>query len=164
MEEFLEVEVRYSIHAFLRQFIDGGHFQRHKLGSNLTPVTPETFAKWKKTRMDKKEAEQEAMRKAKETQNSAGKNVGMSGRDLVGRHPWSDLLLASDPSFHQFQYNPEWFEDEDDGDASDDWDLEKYRRAKEEEDTAAEESRIANLGLHDGYHDGEGDGSGGGIE
>lgn len=64
LEEFLEVE-------------------RHKLGSNLTPVTPETFAIWKKTRMDKKEAEQEAMRKAKETQNAAGKNIGMSGRDLV---------------------------------------------------------------------------------
>src|SRR6266571_4783307 len=36
--------------------------------------------------MDKKEAEQEASRKAKEAQNSAGKNVGMSGRDLVGGH------------------------------------------------------------------------------
>jgi DRG Family Regulatory Proteins, Tma46 len=57
--------------------------QRHKLGPNLTPVTPETFAKWKKTRMDKKEAELEAARKAKEAQNSAGKNTGMSGRDLV---------------------------------------------------------------------------------
>lgn len=64
LEEFLEVE-------------------RHKLGSNLTPVTPETFAIWKKTRMDKKQAEQEAVRKAKETQNAAGKNSGMSGRDLV---------------------------------------------------------------------------------
>lgn len=57
--------------------------QRHKLGSNLTPVTPESFAKWKKTRMDKKQAEDEAMQKAKNTQNAAGKNVGMSGRDLV---------------------------------------------------------------------------------
>lgn len=33
--------------------------------------------------MDKKEAEQEAMRKAKEVQSSAGKSSGMSGRDLV---------------------------------------------------------------------------------
>src|SRR6266702_4592350 len=31
--------------------------QRHKLGSNLTPVTRETFVKWKQTRMNKKEAE-----------------------------------------------------------------------------------------------------------
>ncbi|KAJ3515142.1 hypothetical protein NLJ89_g1951 [Agrocybe chaxingu] len=112
LEEFLEVE-------------------RHKLGTNLTPVTPETFAKWKKTRMDKKEAEQEALRKAKEVQSTAGKSSGMSGRDL-------------------FQYNPEWFQDEDDGDASDDWDIEQYRRQKEAEDLAAEEVRIANLALQDG--------------
>ena len=63
-----------------------GFAQRHKLGSNLTPVTPETFAVWKKTRMDKKEAEQEASRKTKELQSSAGKSSGMSGRDLVRRY------------------------------------------------------------------------------
>ena len=62
--------------------------QRHKLGTNLTPVTPETFAKWKKTRMDKKEAEAEALKKAKETQNTAGKSSGMSGRDLVRSFTW----------------------------------------------------------------------------
>ncbi|KAL0067703.1 Translation machinery-associated protein 46 [Marasmius tenuissimus] len=115
LEEFLEVE-------------------RHKLGSNLTPVTPETFAKWKQTRMDKKQAEEEALRKAKDVQNAAGKNSGMSGRDL-------------------FQYNPEWFEDEDD-DGEDEWDLAKYRREQEEEDLAAEEQRIADLKLQDGgYHE-----------
>lgn len=108
LEEFLEVE-------------------RHKLGPNLTPVTPETFAHWKKTRMDKKLAEEEAMRKAKETQSAAGKSSGMSGRDL-------------------FQYNPEWFEDEDE--EEEDWDLAKYRREKEEEDLAAEEARIAALSLN----------------
>lgn len=57
--------------------------ERHKLGTNLTPVTPESFAVWKKTRMDKKEAEQEALRKAKDLHSSAGKSSGMSGRDLV---------------------------------------------------------------------------------
>jgi hypothetical protein len=34
--------------------------------------------------MDKKMAEEEALRKAKDTQHAAGKNSGMSGRDLVG--------------------------------------------------------------------------------
>ncbi|KAG6820089.1 hypothetical protein H0H93_005518 [Arthromyces matolae] len=110
LEEFLEVE-------------------RHKLGPNLTPVTPETFAIWKKTRMDKKEAETEALRKAKDAQNAAGKNVGMSGRDL-------------------FTYNPEWFEDEEE-DGGDDWDLDKYRREKQAEDEQAEEQRIAALSLED---------------
>jgi len=108
LEEFLEVE-------------------RHKLGSNLTPVTPETFAIWKKTRMDKKQAEEDLMRKAKETQSAAGKSSGMSGRDL-------------------FQYNPEWFEDEEE--EEEEWDLNKYRQQKEDEDIAAEEARIAALSLH----------------
>ncbi|KAF5382230.1 hypothetical protein D9615_004260 [Tricholomella constricta] len=124
LEEFLEVE-------------------RHKLGPNLTPVTPESFAKWKKTRMDKKEAENEVLRKAKDAQSAAGKNAGMSGRDL-------------------FQYNPEWFQDEEEDDGGDDWDLDKYRREKEEEDLEAEELRIAKLALGDGYHEGDAEGSGGG--
>ncbi|CCL98649.1 uncharacterized protein FIBRA_00651 [Fibroporia radiculosa] len=110
LEEFLEVE-------------------RHKLGSNLTPVTPESFAKWKQTRMDKKQGEEEALRKAKDAQHAAGKNSGMSGRDL-------------------FTYNPEWFEDEDPDD-EEEWDLAKYRKAKEDEDLAAEEDRIKNLNLQD---------------
>ncbi|KAH7920417.1 hypothetical protein BV22DRAFT_1098186 [Leucogyrophana mollusca] len=124
LEEFLEVE-------------------RHKLGSNLTPVTPETFAKWKKTRLDKKEAEKEAIRKAKETQHVAGKSAGMSGRDL-------------------FQYNPEWFEDEDDGDDSEDWDLSKYRREQEDR-TEDVTDQIYQFGLEDGS-DGDEDGDGGGEE
>ena len=33
--------------------------ERHKLTGKLTPVTPETFAKWKKERIDKKQAEEE---------------------------------------------------------------------------------------------------------
>lgn len=109
IEEFLEVE-------------------RHKLGPNLTPVTPESFAKWKKTRMDKKQAEEEALQKAKQTQNAAGKNTGMSGRDL-------------------FQYNPEWFEDEDD-DGSEDWNLDQYRKQQDDEE-ATEDTGIANLALTD---------------
>lgn len=35
--------------------------------------------------MDKKQAEEEALRKAKDTQAAAGKSSGMSGRDLVSR-------------------------------------------------------------------------------
>jgi len=113
LEEFLEVE-------------------RHKLGSNMTPVTRETFAKWKQTRMNKKEAEADALRKAKNAQAAAGKNSGMSGRDL-------------------FQYNPEWFQDSDEeGGEGEDWDLSKYRRQKEDEDLEAEKERIRLLLIHDG--------------
>lgn len=69
--------------------------QRHKLGTNLTPVTRETFAIWKKTRMDKKQAEDEAMKKAKDLQSAAGKSSGMSGRDLVRCPFLSSLLLPA---------------------------------------------------------------------
>ena len=48
--------------------------------------------------------------------------------------------------FFQFQYNPEWFQDEEEDD-SDDWDLTQYRQQKEQEDLAAEEERIAGLAL-----------------
>lgn len=78
--------------------------------------------------MDKKEAEQQALQKAKDTQAAAGKSSGMSGRDL-------------------FQYNPEWFEDEDADE--DDFDLAKYRTEQEAENLAAEEQRIADLHLQD---------------
>jgi hypothetical protein len=109
--------------------------QRHKLGSNLTPVTPETFAIWKKTRMDKKEAEADALRKAKETQHAAGKNSGMSGRDL-------------------FQYNPEWFED--DEEETEDWDLSVYRREQgDSEDVARVEDDVQNVSIYDDNGDGD---------
>ena len=106
--------------------------QRHKLGSNLTPVTRESFAKWKQTRMNKKEAEADVLRKAKDAQAAAGKSSGMSGRDL-------------------FQYNPEWFQDADEDEDEDDWDLSKYRRQKEDEDRAAEAERIRQLVITDDY-------------
>ncbi|CAE6414311.1 unnamed protein product [Rhizoctonia solani] len=102
LEEFLEVE-------------------RHKLGSNLTPVTPESFAVWKKTRLDKKSAQEDAMRKAKDAQAAAGKSIGMSGRDL-------------------FQYNPEWFEQ--DSDEEPDWDFSAYRKDKQDEDDREEQEII----------------------
>ena len=85
LEEFLEVEVRSSNTYIILKIIYTLP-QRHKLGSNLTPVTPETFAKWKQTRMNKKQAEEEALRKTKDAQAAAGKSNGMSGRDLVRLH------------------------------------------------------------------------------
>lgn len=69
------------------------------------------------------------MRKAKDAHAAAGKNSGMSGRDL-------------------FQYNPEWFQDSDE--EEEDWDLMKYRRQKEDEELEAENERIRLLSIQDG--------------
>ncbi|KAF2861020.1 hypothetical protein K470DRAFT_257362 [Piedraia hortae CBS 480.64] len=51
--------------------------ERHKLTGTLMPVTPETFAKWKKERLDKKAAEEQA-RQAKEA----------TGRAMFERGDW----------------------------------------------------------------------------
>ena len=49
--------------------------ERHKLTGTLTPVTPETFAKWKSERLSKKAAEEQA-RQAKE---ATGRTLFESG-------------------------------------------------------------------------------------
>lgn len=87
--------------------------ERHKLTGTLTPVTPETFAKWKRERQDKKAAEEQA-RKAKET----------TGRDLFESGKWADEEDSS--------------EDEDD----DTWNLEKMRKETEAIQSAKEEERL----------------------
>lgn len=100
LEDFLEVEVSQSRPK------NGGStlnvVKRHKLKPPLTPVTPESFAIWKKTRLEKKAAEQEALEKAKNAQRAAGKLTGLSGRAL-------------------FEVGGEIYEDEEDGE--EDWDL-----------------------------------------
>lgn len=87
--------------------------ERHKLTGTLTPVTPESFAKWKKDRLDKKAAEEQA-RKAKET----------TGRDLFESGKWRD-------------------EDDSDDDGDDDvWNLERMRKETEAIQAKNEEDRM----------------------
>ncbi|RHZ43454.1 translation machinery-associated protein TMA46 [Aspergillus thermomutatus] len=91
--------------------------ERHKLTGSLTPVTPETFAKWKKERLDKKAAEEQA-RKAKEA----------TGRALFESGNWRAEEESED-------------EDEDDGT----WNLEALRRETERLREKKEEERLARL-------------------
>lgn len=109
--------------------------------------------------MDKKEAETEALRRAKETQHAAGKITGMSGRDLVSL----DLCFDGFVTWLQFQYNPEWFEDEDEGDGSDDFDLTMYRRNEEEvyAELRQTEQGVSDLHLYEDDEDSKGGGSAG---
>ncbi|KAI7859343.1 hypothetical protein BDC45DRAFT_432907 [Circinella umbellata] len=94
----------------LEEFLDS---ERHKLGSNLTPVTLESFNQWKKDRIAKKDAVEAAERKQKENRMKAGRNQGMSGKDL-------------------FDFNPDLGIDEDD--EEDAIDLSQYERKEEGED------------------------------
>ena len=87
--------------------------ERHKLSGTLTPVTEETFAKWKKERLDKKAAEAQAKALKEAT-----------GRAMFEKGDWQD----SDDS-----------DDEDTGA----WNLEALRRETEAAQQKREEERLA---------------------
>ncbi|CAN9150765.1 unnamed protein product [Alternaria sp. RS040] len=90
--------------------------ERHKLTGKLTPVTPETFAKWKKERVDKKQAEEEA-KKLKDA----------TGRAMFEKGDWAQDSDADS-------------DEEDDGDA---WNLETMRKETEAARAKKEEERMA---------------------
>ncbi|KOS22310.1 Translation machinery-associated protein 46 [Escovopsis weberi] len=95
--------------------------ERHKLTGTLTPVTPESFAKWKKERLDKKAAEEQA-RKAKDN----------TGRALFESGKWKDEADSE-------------AEDDDDDDV---WNIQKLRKETEALQQRREEERL--LSLHGG--------------
>lgn len=98
--------------------------ERHKLTGTLTPVNPETFAKWKKDRLDKKAAEEQA-KKAKDA----------TGRALFESGNWKGDDSEADS-------------DSDDDDNDDIWNLEKLRKETEAARQQKEEERL--LALHGG--------------
>lgn len=102
--------------------------ERHKLSGTLTPVTPETFAKWKKERLDKKAAEQQA-REAKEA----------TGRAMFEKGGWQDEDDDEDSEEDES-------EGEEEGEEGENWDMEELRRETERVAAEKEKERIAGLG------------------
>ncbi|KUI58601.1 Translation machinery-associated protein 46 [Cytospora mali] len=102
----------------LEEFLES---ERHKLTGKLTPVTPETFAEWKKQRLNKKAAEEQA-RKAKEA----------TGRMLFESGNWR--TEESDVE-----------SDDDEPDEAEDsaWNLQKLRDETEALRIKKEEERLA---------------------
>ncbi|TKX19798.1 translation machinery-associated protein 46 [Elsinoe australis] len=93
--------------------------ERHKLTGTLTPVTEETFAKWKKERLDKRQAEEEA-KKMKEA----------TGRAMFEKGDWE----ASGDE-----------DSDDEGENTGAWNLEALRRETEAARQRKEEERLAAL-------------------
>ncbi len=102
-------EEKISLEAFLES-------ERYKI-EKKTPVTVESFRKWKEDRKAKQDAEARLREKEKETQIRAGKMLHASGRDL-------------------FMYNPEAFLDGDDEEA--DADMDYTQRADDQEEQGAD--------------------------
>lgn len=98
--------------------------ERHKLSGTLTPVTPDSFAKWKKERLDKKAAEAQAL-KAKEA----------TGRAMFESGNWKD---SGDE-------DSEEDESEDDDSEQGAWNLESMRQETERIRAKKEVERLAKL-------------------
>jgi hypothetical protein len=92
--------------------------ERHKLTGTLTHVTPESFAKWKQGRLDKKAAEKQAM-EAKEA----------TGRAMFEAGGWKGTGSDDDS--------------DDDDDNNDVWNLEAMRKETERLRQKKEEERLA---------------------
>lgn len=88
--------------------------ERHKLTGTLTPVTPDSFAKWKRERLDKKAAEDQAKQMKEAT-----------GRAMFEKGDWQDSENES--------------EDEEEDDP---WNLEALRRDTEAARQRREEVRL----------------------
>ena len=101
--------------------------ERHKLTGKLTPVTPESFAKWKKERLDKKQAEDQA-RQAKDA----------TGRAMFEEGGWNDSESEEEDED----------DDDDDGDEEqrDEWDMENLRRETERLREESEKKRLEGVG------------------
>ena len=82
-----ETDEQITIEEFLET-------ERHKLGSNLTPITFESFMKWKQTQKERKDKEALELSKKKEADVRAGRAGLVTGRDLFTYQP--DLFVAGD--------------------------------------------------------------------
>jgi hypothetical protein len=108
--------------------------ERHKLTGTLTPVTEETFAKWKKERLDKKAAEEEA-RKAKEA----------TGRAMFESGDWQNSDSEEDEDDDDDDDDEDENEDGEDGESRGAWNLEAMRKETERLRQKKEEERLAKL-------------------
>jgi hypothetical protein len=103
---------------------------RQALTGTLTPVTPESFATWKKERLDKKAAEDEA-RKAKEA----------TGRAMFEQGGWEE------DSEEEGESGDDGGEGESEGDSGEEgWDVEGMRRETERVREEEERRRVEGLG------------------
>ncbi|KAI4219767.1 MAG: hypothetical protein L6R36_008090 [Xanthoria steineri] len=120
--------------------------ERHKLTGTLTPVTEESFALWKKQRVDKKQAEEEA-RMAKEA----------TGRAMFEQGDWGSESGEEEEEDDSDDGDEEAGGEDDEGE----WDMEQMRRETEKMREEEERERIRKTGgqvrMEEGEEDARGD-------
>ncbi|KAI4122677.1 MAG: hypothetical protein LQ338_005675 [Usnochroma carphineum] len=126
--------------------------ERHKLTGTLTPVTPETFARWKKDRLDKRAAEEEA-RMAKEA----------TGRAMFEKGDWGSDDDSEDEDGSEEADEREGEREDGGGEEEGAWDMEEMRRETERAKEEAERERIRGVGGQVRMEEGEEDARGGEV-
>lgn len=130
----------------LEQFLET---ERHKIAGEKTPVTLESFTKWKNERVAKKQAVEDEDRKQKEQRRAAGKMTGLSGREVFTFNP--DLLddydEEDDEEFDLTQYMKERRSDagSENGDDNEEDAREEEEEADDADDTASVTTSIKGL-------------------
>lgn len=119
----------------LEEFLEA---ERHKIVGTKTPVTLETFTKWKSERVAKIQAVEAEDLKAKEQRRAAGKLTGLSGREV-------------------FTFNPELLDDYEDA-SDEEFDLREYMRDRRSDrsDDSDDEEQDAAIGSTNGSVNGGG--------
>lgn len=121
--------------------------ERHKLTGTLTPVTPESFAKWKKERLDKKAAEDQA-REAKEA----------TGRAMFEKGGWEESEGEDDDDDDDDDESSDDEDEDGDDEQQDEWDMESMRRETERIREENEKKRLEGVGgqvaIENGVDDG----------
>lgn len=90
--------------------------ERAKLPHDLPRVTLETFLQWKKRKIEERKAQKDKQDADKKAEYQAGRNIGLSGRDMFTFNP----ELAQDSAYEEGEaacdsYQREEEEDEEDG-------------------------------------------------
>ena len=114
--------------------------ERHKLSGALTPVTPDTFATWKKERLDKKAAEDEARRAKEATGRAMFERGGWEGSGDEDEDEGED---DGDGEEEEGEGEGDGEGDEEEGEEDEGaWNLEALRRETEKARERGEEERI----------------------
>jgi hypothetical protein len=77
---------------------------RSNLPKTTTPVTLESFTKWKQDRVLKKQKQEEELQKQREDAIKAGKSIGASGRELFTFNPSLLENMEDDDEAMDFDY------------------------------------------------------------
>lgn len=86
--------------------------ERAKLGADLTKITLESFIAWKKKKLKEKQEKEQKESDRKRAEYKAGKNIGLSGREMFTFNPDLAVDIMMDEDEATFDITQEENEDE----------------------------------------------------